>query len=111
MGWQSIDTARLALLVLHRGARRRRDRDYVVGQHQVTVCSAAIAFGLYIAFGELLRLALPGGREAAPIAMSAALSYAMVLTIARRPHHGMPHPLRCSWPRPCRSWSSRPSAW
>ncbi len=45
----------------------------------------AIAFGLYIAFGELLRLALPGGREAAPIAMSAALSYAMVLTVAGPP--------------------------
>ncbi len=43
----------------------------------------AVAFGLYIAFGELLRLVLPGGREAAPIAMSAALSYAMALTIAR----------------------------
>ena len=42
----------------------------------------AIAFGLFIAFGELLRLALPGGREAAPIAMTAAFAYAMVLRIA-----------------------------
>jgi hypothetical protein len=44
---------------------------------------AAIAFGLFIAFGELLRLALPGGREAAPIAMTAALALAMSLAIAR----------------------------
>jgi hypothetical protein len=46
----------------------------------------AIAFGLFIAFGELLRLVLPGGREAAPIAMTAAFAYAMVLRIAV-PHH------------------------
>src|SRR5262249_35010211 len=44
--------------------------------------NVAIAFGLYIAFGELLRLVLPGGRQTSPIAMSAALSYAMVLKIA-----------------------------
>ena len=42
---------------------------------------AAVAFGLFIAFGELLRLALPGGREAAPIAMSGALAYALLLTV------------------------------
>jgi hypothetical protein len=44
--------------------------------------AVAIAFGLFIAFGELLRLALPGGREAAPIAMSAALGYALALRVA-----------------------------
>ncbi len=43
----------------------------------------AIAFGLFIAFGELLRLSLPGGREGAPIAMTAAFAYAMALKIAQ----------------------------
>ncbi len=41
----------------------------------------AVAFGLFIAFGELLRLALPGGREAAPIAMAGAMSYALLLDV------------------------------
>ena len=54
---------------------------------------------LFIAFGELLRLALPGGREAAPIAMAGALAYALLL---RRQGQ---HPLqpRCSTSARCRS--------
>ena len=85
LAWQTVDTGRLVLqtvtatLVVIALARTAVDQV----QHGTAV---AIAFGLYIAFGELLRLALPGGREAAPIAMSAALSYAMVLTVAA-PHH------------------------
>jgi HD domain len=47
---------------------------------------AALAFGGLVAFGELLRLALPGGREAAPIAMVGAMSYALLLM----PVHGGP---------------------
>jgi HD domain len=39
----------------------------------------ALTFGGFIAFGELLRLRLPGGREAAPIAMVGAMSYALLL--------------------------------
>ena len=42
---------------------------------------AAFAFGGFVAFGELLRLALPGGREAAPIAMVGAMSCALLLTV------------------------------
>jgi hypothetical protein len=41
----------------------------------------ALAFGGFIAFGELLRLELPGGREAAPIATVGAMSYALLLTL------------------------------
>jgi hypothetical protein len=87
LAWQTVDTGRLVLLtvtatlVVVALARTAVDQS-----HQGT--GVAIAFGLYIAFGELLRLALPGGREAAPIAMSAALSYAMVLTVAAP--HGHP---------------------
>jgi hypothetical protein len=81
MAWQTVDTGRLLLitftasLVVVAFARTAVPPNF----HAANV---AIAFGLYIGFGELLRLVLPGGREAAPIAMSAALSYAMVLTIA-----------------------------
>lgn len=40
--------------------------------------SIAVAFGLFIAFGELLRLPLPGNRAGAPIAMAGCLAYAML---------------------------------
>lgn len=86
---QSVDTARLLLL-----------GGTVI---LVAICvpqlvdigrssQAAIAFGLFIAFGELLRLSLPGGREAAPIAMTAALALAMALIIAQVHHHHVPRP-------------------
>jgi len=88
LAWQTVDTGRLVLLsatsLLVVVALAHTAVQSVVGR------DVAIGFGLYIAFGELLRLALPGGREAAPIAMSAALSYAMVLRIAGQPKH---HPV------------------
>ncbi|MDX6419510.1 MAG: hypothetical protein QOG28_4130, partial [Trebonia sp.] len=46
---------------------------------------AAVAFGALIAFGELLRLNLPGDREAAPIATAGAMAYALVLRIGDDP--------------------------
>src|SRR6266700_723506 len=84
LAWQTVDTGRLVLL-------SAASLLVIVALAHTAVLSVqardvAIAFGLYIAFGELLRLALPGGRAAAPIAMSAALSYAMVLKIAGQPH-------------------------
>jgi hypothetical protein len=41
----------------------------------------ALAFGALIAFGEVLRLSLPGGRESAPIASAGAFGYAVVLYV------------------------------
>jgi hypothetical protein len=41
----------------------------------------ALAFGALIAFGEVLRLSLGGGRESAPIGSAGALAYAVVLTV------------------------------
>ncbi len=41
----------------------------------------AVAFGILIALGELLRLGLPGGREAAPIATAGAMAYALLLYV------------------------------
>ena len=45
----------------------------------------ALAFGVLIAFGELLRLNLPGDREATPIATASAMAYALVLRIGGVP--------------------------
>src|SRR5215467_14289441 len=46
---------------------------------------AALAFGGLIAFGELLRLNLPGDREAAPIATAGALAYALLTRVGNAP--------------------------
>ena len=54
----------------------------VTGVHDV---HAALAFGALIAFGELLRLNLPGDREAAPMATAGALAYALLLRIGNSP--------------------------
>jgi len=54
----------------------------VSGLHDV---HAALAFGALIAFGELLRLNLPGDREAAPIATAGALAYALLLPVGGHP--------------------------
>src|ERR1019366_8495241 len=43
--------------------------------------SSAIAFGLLIAFGEVLRLNLPGDRESAPIGFAGALAYALLILV------------------------------
>lgn len=45
----------------------------------------ALVFGALIAFGELLRLNMPGGREAAPIATAGSLAYALLLRVGD--HH------------------------
>ncbi|MGH8892826.1 MAG: HD-GYP domain-containing protein [Actinomycetes bacterium] len=39
----------------------------------------AVAFGAFIAVGELVRITLPGGRDAAPIATAGALAYALLI--------------------------------
>jgi len=45
----------------------------------------ALAFGGLIAFGEVLRLSLPGGRESAPIGSAGALAYAVILKVGPMP--------------------------
>jgi hypothetical protein len=81
--WQAMDSGRLLLLattgmlvvtaLAHTAAERLTDPQ------------VAIAFGSVIAIGELLRLGLPGGREAAPIATAAALAYALLLRVGQTP--------------------------
>ncbi len=41
----------------------------------------AFAFGALIAFGEVLRLNLPGDRESAPIGIAGALAYALLIRV------------------------------
>jgi hypothetical protein len=86
LAWQTVDTGRLFLVAATSLLVVVALANTAVWAH-VKDSDVAIAFGVYIALGELLRLALPGGREAAPIAMSAAMSYAMVLRIAGQPPH------------------------
>jgi hypothetical protein len=47
----------------------------------------ALVFGALIAFGEVLRLNLPGDRESAPIATAAALAYAMLIRVGSTTVH------------------------
>jgi hypothetical protein len=86
--WQAVDSGRLllmaaaAMLVTASFASTA----VILQTKPVVDLRTAVAFGGLVAFGELLRLALPGGREAAPIAMVGALSYALLLL----PVHGGP---------------------
>ena len=87
--WQAVDSGRLllmsaaAMLVTAAFAGSA----FAIRTHHVN-WRAALAFGGFIAFGELLRLALPGGREAAPIAMVGAMSYALLMSL---PMQGVSH--------------------
>jgi len=76
--WQTLDSGRLLLLAV--SGMLVLAAVATVGFHRLAVLPA-VSFGLFIAFGELLRLALPGGREAAPIAMVGALAYALLLDV------------------------------
>jgi acid phosphatase family membrane protein YuiD len=92
--WQAMDSGRLLLISLS-GMLIVASLASLAVSKGLPVKSA-VAFGLFIAFGELLRLALPGGREAAPIAMSGALAYALLLTVKGVPTaastaHGQVH--------------------
>jgi hypothetical protein len=47
----------------------------------------ALAFGVLIAFGEVLRLNLPGDRESAPIGLAGALAYALLIRVGTSTAH------------------------
>src|SRR5205807_6396900 len=47
----------------------------------------AVAFGALIAFGEVLRLNLPGDRESAPIGLAGALAYALLIRVGSHVVH------------------------
>jgi hypothetical protein len=81
--WQSVDSGQLLLviasgmLIVAAVAKTAADG--------LTQPRDALAFGALIAFGELLRLSLPGDREAAPIGSAGGLGYALVLEIGGHP--------------------------
>jgi HD domain len=84
--WQALDSGRLlvmsmaSMLVVAAFATATIEVDKLQ-------MKPALAFGGFIAFGELLRLALPGGREAAPIAMVGGMSYALLLNLPGPHYH------------------------
>ncbi|HSZ99812.1 MAG TPA: HD domain-containing phosphohydrolase [Streptosporangiaceae bacterium] len=84
--WQALDSGRLLLmaaaatLVIAAFAAIAVD-GHLHSAHHPFDWAPPLVFGGFIAFGELLRLALPGGREAAPIAMVGAMSYALLLAL------------------------------
>ncbi len=84
--WQAMDSGRLLLLaaagMLTVAAIAHSATVAVVEPHP------AVAFGILIALGELLRLALPGGREAAPIAAAGGMAYALLMYVGHLPGHG-----------------------
>jgi hypothetical protein len=82
--WQAMDSGRLLLLAVSGMLVVAAFASLAVTTAGLPVMPA-IAFGLFIAFGELLRLALPGGREAAPIAMAGAMGYALLLGLKGHP--------------------------
>jgi hypothetical protein len=77
--WQAMDSGRLLLMAVSGMLILAAFATLPVSR--MVPVKASVAFGLFIAFGELLRLALPGGREAAPIAMVGALAYALLLNV------------------------------
>lgn len=83
--WRALDSGRLLLMA---AAVMLVAASFAgVASHGRPVgLPAALAFGGFIAFGELLRLALPGGREAAPIALVGAMAYALLLALPRQGH-------------------------
>jgi len=89
--WQALDSGRLllmstaAMLVLAAFATATIE---VRVSH--VAMKVALSFGGFIALGELLRLALPGGREAAPIALVGGMSYAMLTQVYDVPMKGSP---------------------
>jgi len=87
--WQAMDSGRLLLLaavgmMVVAALARTAAAGHVMDSHR------AIAFGSAIAIGELLRLGLPGGREAAPIATAAALAYALLMRVGHLPPAAVP---------------------
>src|SRR5580698_5824899 len=82
--WQAMDSGRLLLVGVSAMLVLAALASLAVTPPQPGV-KTAVAFGLFIALGELLRLALPGGRQAAPIAMAGGLAYALLLSLKGMP--------------------------
>jgi hypothetical protein len=82
--WQTLDSGRLLLLAAAGMLVVAALASTIATGFRPHTTTVAVSFGLFIAFGELLRLALPGGREAAPIAMAGAMSYALLMSVGEQ---------------------------
>jgi HD domain len=90
--WRGLDSGRL--LVMAAAAMLVAAALVYVATHPAgNNLPPALAFGGFIAFGEVLRLALPGGREAAPIAMVGALAFALLIELPKPGFHNPPAPV------------------
>jgi HD domain len=83
--WQALDSGRLLLMSTAAMLVLAALATATINVHRFEM-TAPLAFGGFIALGELLRLALPGGREAAPIAMVGGLSYALLFHVPGATH-------------------------
>lgn len=54
-------------------------------QHGIVQPGIALAFAVFIAVGELIRVTLPGERESAPLGMAGALAYALLPAVGALP--------------------------
>jgi hypothetical protein len=89
--WQALDSGRLLLMAVAGMLILAAFAHTTISSDQGIDWRSVLAFGGFIAFGELLRLALPGGREAAPIAMVGAMSYALLLGVNDGKAHHIDH--------------------
>jgi hypothetical protein len=86
--WQTIDSGQLLLI-------SSAALVVVVAVTQVAAVGldhprAAVVFGALIAIGELVRMAMPGDREVAPIGTAAALGYALLTSVGEEPARHSP---------------------
>jgi hypothetical protein len=84
-GWQALDSGRLLLMSTAAMLVLAAFASITLGRQHLDMVTA-LSFGGFIALGELLRLALPGGREAAPIAMIGGMAYALLPQLSQSPH-------------------------
>lgn len=90
--WQAMDSGRLLLLAAAGMLTVAAVAHTATVHIMPPAVHVAVAFGVLIALGELLRLALPGGREAAPIATAGAMAYALLLYVQQLPGPRVPLP-------------------
>ena len=91
--WQALDSGRMLLMATALMLVVAALATATINARHFQNADVALSFGGFIALGELLRLALPGGREAAPIAMVGGMSYALMFRM--HVHHGQ-HPATAS---------------
>lgn len=81
--WRSLDSTQLVVIAV--AVLTMTGSVVHVAAVGVVQPSVAFIFGVLIAVGELFRMAMPGGREVAPVASAGAMGYAMLVTVGEQP--------------------------